>query len=157
MQYINGTSVSTQNPIDAQVKSVTYLNSSISGYVPSSFSAYDERSLSAISSGAIVGQTVSLKLTRVGNTVTVSLNKFTAANASAANPIIYASALPVSFIPASDKYVMCVVNLNGVSQLGACRVFASNGNIVIYSDAQSQGFVNGQLCGYENICFSYVL
>lgn len=77
---------------------ITIQNAGISGYVPTSFSAYEEYSATGTTSGSLA-VAFSIKFTRIGNQVTFAIMTQMGGTGSASGLGFGASAFPVRFCP----------------------------------------------------------
>lgn len=116
---------------------------------------YVETPVSLGFTGAFVGVTGVFNVTQVGNIIQMNVPAMTA-TATAGTYLSALTPLPSAFIPATAKYFVALVNVNGASTAGLIFI-PTNGVITIFATPAQGSFTSGDTAGTYPQSISYNL
>jgi hypothetical protein len=160
MEYINGSSVSNQNAINAQFKSVKLNSSSLPGYNPSNLDVYETAQLINLAvSGFTTAVNTGILATRIGNIISLNILQFAAI--SNGNNIVIAGALPERFRPVINLQFLISAR-DSIQEaagsnfiVGILEITALTGNITITRTANKLAFNNTATAGIPTLNINF--
>ena len=183
MQYINGSQISNDNPLNLSCSGLlcnTISNSSLSsgaittdtlttgamtidnafvpGYIPSILSFYEEFDKSQTSTGCLE-RSFNFSFMRIGRHVTMSFEGFnTSPRVCTDNGLLnFNGLIPSRFRPEIDECAVIRVNFNGTEQAGLCLISGGSGNMQIYSSVNGAGWSTSNLINATGFRISYTV
>ena len=183
MQYVNGSSISNDNPINLKCKdlicnnisnanittgaittdtistaAITVNNAFIPGYIPSTLTFYEEFDITITSTGCIE-RSIKFSFMRIGKHVTLSFEGFnTSPQVCTDNGTLnFNSLIPSRFRPDIDENAVIRVNFNGTEQVGSCIIIGGTGNFQIFSGIAGGGWSTGNLINVAGFSVSYTV